>query len=166
MGTVNYETSKYITLGLEPFDFSDYEDESGEIDYIARMNDMDEVWQDVERELSGCPSSYFRVSIAPGYYEGFSIDIDLSPLFPFLFCEDDLQFAFREVVQIGAILLRLVKMGLVQCLPGWCTKYASESESKKAIAVAVRKMKESLYNEIDHCEYDNIHHNWNRNNKN
>ena len=33
MGTINYMTSSYITMGLNPYDISDYEDENGNIDY-------------------------------------------------------------------------------------------------------------------------------------
>ena len=33
MGTINYATSNYITIGLKPYDYEDFEDENGNIDY-------------------------------------------------------------------------------------------------------------------------------------
>lgn len=155
MGTINYGTSKYITLGLEPFAFSDYEDEPGECDYFSRSYDMEDLQRDAEQILECYNFKFFDVSIISGYYEGFYIDI--SDVSPFLFDESDLPEAFREANCLGALLLRFIKLGLAQCFPGWCTGYASAEESKKAVAAAVCTMKKSFYDYIDYFEYDNSH---------
>lgn len=41
MGAVNYHTSKYVTLGLEPYGFDEYTDENGETDFDERWEDME-----------------------------------------------------------------------------------------------------------------------------
>ena len=93
MGAVNYFTSDYITLGLRPYDTSDFENDSefmeelqnecneygGTLenalqDYIQSCYESD--YSNIETELTKHSFYYFHVVIKPGYYEGFTIDIE------------------------------------------------------------------------------------------
>lgn len=93
MGAVNYFTSDYITLGVKPYESDDFEADPGFVqemevnisltgetreEYIR--NYISECYQDdlinVETELENHDFYYYHVAIKPGYYEGFTIDIE------------------------------------------------------------------------------------------
>ena len=76
MGTINYMTSSYITMGLKPYDTSDYEDENGNIDYDLLEMDYEDDRTNIESILSRYSFYYFHVAIKSGYYEGFSLVFD------------------------------------------------------------------------------------------
>lgn len=143
MGAVNYATSNYITIGLKPYDYEDFDDENGNIDYDM-MNDYYQAdYNNIETILNKYDFHYFHVVIKPGYYEGFSIDIENN----YGVCYDcwqDKQAALEEATQIKLFLLECIDNGLCKCSPEWCTGYYDRAESVKAVKQAVKEMKEEI----------------------
>ena len=70
MGTINYRTSDFITLGYN-CNYIDYEDPFYH-EIIADYYDQIKHALDRERFY------YFNVELIPGYYEGFSINIEFN----------------------------------------------------------------------------------------
>lgn len=143
MGAINYATSNYITIGLKPYDYEDFEDENGNIDYDMMNDYYQNDYNNIETILNKYDFHYFHVVIKPGYYEGFSIDIENN----YGVCYDcwqDKQAALKEATQIKLFLLECVDMGLCEVWPGWCTSYKSRNESIKAVKEAIRDMKEEI----------------------
>ena len=93
MGTINYMTSRYITMGLNPYNISDFENDEYLISEIQEeikadggtvesyiLNLIDRYYENdrenIESILSRYSFYYFHVAIKAGYYEGFSLDIE------------------------------------------------------------------------------------------
>ena len=93
MGAVNYFTSDYITMGLVPYSAYDLEQDAefmhelreeveengGTIEealysYISDSYENDR--ENIENELAKHHFYYFHITIKPGYYEGFTLDIE------------------------------------------------------------------------------------------
>ena len=143
MGAINYATSNYITIGLKPYDYEDFEDENGNIDYDMMNDYYQDDYNNIETILNKYDFHYFHVVIKPGYYEGFSIDIENN----YGVCYDcwqDKQAALKEATQIKRFLLECIDLGLCEVWPGWCTSYKSRNESIKAVKEAIRDMKEEI----------------------
>ena len=160
MGTVNYMTSSYITMGVKPYDFSDFENDAELMEEVR--NEIKEYGGTVEeciREyIDGCYEAdtanvefilsrysfyYFHVEIEAGYYEGFSLNIENN--FPFAFDGwEDKRAAQKEVTKLKQCLLECAGVGLVACHPGWCTGYEDYKGTRKAIAAAIRGMREEV----------------------
>lgn len=143
MGTVNYATSDYITIGLKPYDYEDFEDENGNINYDMMNDYYQNDYNNIEAILNKYDFHYFHVVIKPGYYEGFSIDIENN----YCVCYDswqDRKEALKEATQIKKFLLECIDLGLCEVWPGWCTSYKSRDESIKAVKEAIRDMKEEI----------------------
>lgn len=143
MGTINYATSNYITIGLKPYDYEDFEDENGNIDYDMMNEYYQDDYNNIEAILNKYYFHYFHVVIKPGYYEGFSIDIENN----YGVCYDswqDRKEALKEATQIKLFLLECIDNGLCKCSPGWCTGYYDRAESVKAVKQAVKEMKEEI----------------------
>lgn len=162
MGAVNYFTSDYITIGLRPYDTSDLENDlefMGELkkeideyggtlenalqDYMQVCYESD--FENIETELNKHNFYYYHITIKPGYYEGFSIDIENN--FPVAFDNwEDKKDAQKEITEIKAFLIDCVNMGLCQVFPGWCTSYLSRSDSLQGIKKAIAIMREEVKN--------------------
>lgn len=147
MGTINYGTSDYITIGLEPPSFDEYteEAENGEelTDFYGRYQDMEASRDEIEVIRLKYNFSYYHVEIKAGYYEGFYIDIENN----FGLCHDsneDKREAQKEITQIKRFLLECAEAGCVQCFPGWCTGYASKEKTIEGIKEAVKAMREEV----------------------
>ena len=81
--------------------------------------------------------------IKPGYYEGFTIDIENN--FPVAFDTwEDKRDAQKEITQIKLFLLECVERGLCQVFPGWCTGYRNYKESITGIKQAIKEMREEI----------------------
>ena len=99
MGTINYKTSDYITIGYN-LNYVDYEDEF----YNDIINDY---YDQVKYTLEKQRFYYFNVELVPGYYEGFSIDIE----FNYKYCFDnwqDKRDAQKEITQLKKFLLECI----------------------------------------------------------
>ena len=158
MGTINYKTSDYITLGIEPLSAYDLERDPGfmeEItaeveeyggtiedaiyDYIRDTAEEDQA--NIEYELNKHRFYFYHIKIEPGYYEGFSLDIESN--FPIAFNDwQEKREAQKEITEIKQFLLACVDLGLCEVWPGWCTKYQDRPTTIKAINKAVKEMRE------------------------
>ena len=133
MGTINYKTSEYITIGYN-LKYIDYDDQFYN-DIISDYYDQVKYRLDQERFY------YFHVTIEPGYYEGFSINIENN----FQICFDDWREkreAQKEITEIKKFLIECVNdFECCAVYPGWCTGYADYKTSLDEIGAAVREMR-------------------------
>lgn len=160
MGTINYRTSDYITIGLEPINAYDLEQdadfmdeiraqiaeyggtaEDAIADYIMATEEEDRYMTEVE--LNRHSFEYFTVTIEPGYYEGFSLDI--YSMFPDDPDVSEQREIMQEIAELKQLLYTLINNGLCSVWPGWCTTYRTRAESLEDIDAAI----ETMYAEID-----------------
>ena len=158
MGAVNYFTSDYITMGLRPYDRFDLENDRDFMEELQR--EVDEYGGTVEKALDSyineCYASdydniktelekhyfyYYHITIKPGYYEGFTLDIE-NNFGVALDGWEDRREAQKEITQLKNCLLELAGVGLVACSPGWCTGYKDYNETIKAIKEAIKEIRE------------------------
>lgn len=160
MGAVNYFTSDYITLGLRPYDRYDLENdhdfmeelqaeideyggtlESALDDYINSCYEDDKY--NITHELNKHCFHYYHITIKPGYYEGFTLDIENN--FPVaLDSWEDRRDANKEITEIKQFLIDCAGLGLVKCSPGWCTGYSDYNGTIQAIKAAIKEMRSEL----------------------
>lgn len=158
MGAVNYFTSDYITMGLKPYSAYDLENDLEFMEEVkAQVNEYGgTVEEAIQEYISGCYEDdqtnietaleahkfyYYHVAIKPGYYEGFTLNIENN--FPVAFDTwEDKRDAQKEITEIKAFLLECAGLGLVQCSPGWCTGYSDYKGTVKAIKAAIKEMRE------------------------
>lgn len=160
MGAVNYFTSDYITMGIEPYSAYDLENDPAFMDalrdevneygetidealesYIQTSYEEDET--NIEFILEKYSFDYFHVAIKPGYYEGFTLDIENN--YPVAFDGwTDKRAAQREVTSLKKCLIECASVGMVQCSPGWCTGYNDYDGTLKAIGVAIKVMRDEV----------------------
>ena len=155
MGTVNYKTSDIITLGLRPYEPRDFEldpdfmedarercEENGcsLFDWIeGTINEYTEYDRQTAADIiSRYSFEFFQVSIEPGYYEGFSVNISDDLPGEYWDAEDRKQ-ALTDAANLGDMLKELVNDAcLVECWPGWCTTYQDPAHSLTDVRKAVR----------------------------
>lgn len=146
MGTINYKTSDYITIGYN----LDGVVHSGE-EHDDFLFWIEEDCKQIESILEKQCFNYFSINIEPGYYEGFSIDIKNN--FDFLWFENSYCFndynekqrALKEATGLKALLLELVNnFGLCVVYPGWCTGYSDYKTTLKEINAATKEMKAEI----------------------
>lgn len=175
MGTINYGTSEYITMGIEPTDaasiladadFCEWLEEQGiepnddlgseayeRAADLAREYDEDDyyntkrVLEDFER------LTYYHITAKPGYYAGFYIDIEDNYGIAFDSWEDRRE-ANKEVTKIKKLLLDLCDCGLCSVWPGWCTTYRDRAGTLEDIAEAVQEMRDSIRNKPTWRQYE------------
>lgn len=160
MGAVNYFTSDYITMGVSPLCSCDFENDPDFMNEIrAEAAEYGETVEDaIDNYISACYETdfdnvkdilsqfsfwYYHVTIKPGYYEGFTLDIESN--FPVAFDSwEDRREAQKEITQLKKFLLECAGVGLVACYPGWCTGYEDYKGTCKAIEAAVKEMREEV----------------------
>lgn len=160
MGTINYCTSDYITLGVRPYDCEDFKNDTylmeeirqeceeygGTVedaieDYISSCYEAD--YSNVEWELNKHKFYYYRITIEPGYYEGFTLNIENN--YPVALDHwEDRREANKEITEIKQFLIDCAGFGLVECWPGWCVGYNDYKGTIKAIKNAIKEMREEL----------------------
>ena len=160
MGAVNYFTSDYITMGLRPYDSWELEKDSefmaemqtqvneygGTIEnaiaeYIEDCYNCD--YENIQTELEKHNFYYYHITIKPGYYEGFTLDIENN--YPVaLDGWEDRRDANKEITEIKAFLIACAGLGLVVCFPGWCPKYGDYKNTLVTIGEAVKEMREEV----------------------
>ena len=160
MGTVNYATSDFITLGFKPYDvwalmqdeelMEELREQAEE--YGGTLEDRLSLWIDdqsrcdrenVETILERYEFAYFPVTIKPGYYEGFTLDIACN-FELYLDSWEDRRYAQKELTRLQACLLECAGVGLVECWPGWCTSYMDYTETCKGIREAIKLMRDKV----------------------
>lgn len=145
MGAVNYSASDYITLAVKPYDL--------ELDPLELEDAYTEDRENVDYILSLYNLYYFHISVKPGYYEGFSLDIEYN--FPVAFDNwEEKRDAQKEVTQIKKMLPEFAGVGLVKCVPGWCTSYSDYTGTCKAISSAVAEMREEVKSTPTWAQYE------------
>ena len=135
MGTINYGSNDFFNIGfdlswLDKFD--DYDKET----------EINTIFDEITEILKGYNFTCFSIKIEPGYYEGFYIDID----FDWLYFDDytEKRQTQKEITQMKRFLEECCYWGLVQYSPGWCTSYATEEQTKKAIKTAIRETRQKI----------------------
>ena len=162
MGTVNYQTSKYITLAIEPYDIEDFATDE-EIKENAKENGIDtsdedalynfaqdvvqSYYEDDELNARYIIDRYalkdFSISIEPGYYEGISINIEANYSSIFYDCKEKRE-TVKRVKKLRDCLVELAGCGWVSTYPGWCTSYADYQQTLKDIDEAIEKVKDEI----------------------
>lgn len=145
MGTINYKTSDFITIGYN----------CNNIDYDEEF--YNDIIQDYFDNLSGILRNeffyYFHVTLEPGYYEGFSINIENN----FGICYDDYldkQQAQKEITRIKAFLKHCINE--YECCvvhPGWCTGYEDYNNSLIKLNKAIEEMRQTVKDTPTYNQY-------------
>ena len=161
MGTINYQSGKFLTLGVKPYDEDDFlndpetceeleldqiesEFEKLEIvsEYISELykEDYYAIFEDV---VSKYYFKHFEIGLEYGYYEGFCLPVNGVD---YLYFDDSYEKkeALKEATLLKKMLLECVDYGLVRVSPGWCTGYSSREESIKAINNAIKEIKTEI----------------------
>ena len=139
MGTINYKTSDFITLGYNCNNI-DYEDNfyNDDIQYY-----FDEIAQKLAKEYY---FYYFHVSVEPGYYDGFYIDIEHN----LSYCYDNYnekRAALKEITKLRKFLYECASdFECVAVSPGWCTSYSDYKTTLQKIDEAIKEMRETVKN--------------------
>lgn len=153
MGAVNYSRSDYITMCLKPYDPESFSDENGNIDCEEMESCYESDRENADFIIKKYDFCYFHVATKPGYYEGFSVDIEYN--FPVAFDNwEEKRDAQKEVTQIKKMLLECAGVGLVKCVPGWCTSYSDYAGTCKAISTAVAEMREEVKRTPTWAQYE------------
>lgn len=147
MGAVNFRTSDIVTLATLP-EAAYFEALAGDLnpDIInaatpwVPVEDLYDAARDI---LSKYGFYYYHIEIRPGYYEGFSIDIENNFSYCYTDYDDKLE-AQKELTQLKRCLLELAAAGLVSCHPGWCTGYAGPDQTKKDIINGIKNEREYI----------------------
>lgn len=134
MGTINYGTSEYITIGCN-CKYLETDD-----DYYFLQTDFDVI----QRILNNEYFYYFHITLEPGYYEGYYINIKYN----FPLCFDDYiekQAAQKEITRIKQFLLKCIEdFGCCAVFPGWCTGYSDYKETHKLLNAAMKEMRDDV----------------------
>jgi hypothetical protein len=84
------------------------------------------------------------VSLEPGYYEGYYIDIEHN----FSYCYDNYnekRAALKEITLIKKFLSECINdFECVAVYPGWCTGYADYNETLKELDAAILEMRQTV----------------------
>ena len=162
MGTINYKTSDYLTMGLNPVSSYDLKNDSyfmeemkqeiseygGTIenaiqDYITQCYEDD--YNNIETELNKHSFCYYNIRIEPGYYEGFSLMIENNYSIAYDDYIDKKQ-ALKELTELKQFLLTCAGYGLVVCYPGWSTGYENYNKTVEIIKQTIKEMKTEVKN--------------------
>lgn len=171
MGTINYKTSDYITLSIQPYDFEDikagiiddikagdYEGITADMVTDNMINDTIRDYYDTDVEnaqgyIDKYNLYYFHVAIEPGYYEGLSIDIENN--FPVFFDNyTEKKEAQKEITQLKQLLVDLAGVGFVQTFPGWCTGYNDYKQTLKGIKKAIKDIRSEVATTPTYRDYE------------
>lgn len=139
MGTINYGTSQFITIGAPDY--------NGD----AEAYDLLEDW--VREKLNQYNFEYYDLDIEYGYYEGFYINIQKNDSFYFLDVSDAKETApiiRNEIDGVCAALRELCELGCCVVHPGWATAYLNLEDSIKEIEFAKYVMAADLLEEVEY----------------
>ena len=155
MGTVNYKTSDIITLGLRPYEPQDFEldpdfmedarrqsrlygDNLNSIIYQTIADYTEDDQQTAEHIINRYSFEFFTVTIEPGYYEGFSVNI-FNDLPGEYWDMEERQQALTDAANLGDMLKELVNTAcLVEVMPGWITTYHDTDRTLWDIRKAIK----------------------------
>lgn len=158
MGTINYGTSKYITMGFETLTawdieqdkrlFAELEKEAetygGDIDeyiytYIQDCEESD--YENIDYILQSHSFDYFNITLECGYYDGCYLKIDDGRD---IWDDDDKCDALKEVEEVRAFLHECNGSGMRACYPHWCTTFDDYEKTKEEIEKACDAMRADI----------------------
>lgn len=138
MGAINYGTSDYITMGMQPLQVQELENN---FDFADSY--MEDIYGAAENELNKYDFYYYNVTLKSGYYEGFYLNIENN--FDLYYDNwEDKKEALKEITQLKKFLIALANLGMVSCHPGWCTAYLNHSETLENIKETIKAMKDEV----------------------
>ena len=161
MGTINYKTSDYITMGINPYDIDDFKQDKeymecireyfdggeiidSELDRII-YDDISEYYNDdysnAKHEIEKHNFRFYHVSLEYGYYEGVQLTIENN----FSMCYNDYidkMEAQKEITELCSMLEEIAGYGFVACFPGWCTRYSDYNGTLEEIKKAKEEMRQ------------------------
>lgn len=146
MGTINYKTSDYITIGYDCRCINYDYDNDFDPDFI--INDYDTVKNILDKYIFNT----FDISLEYGYYQGFYINIK----FDYLYFDDctERSEAQKEITSIKKALLEIVNnTNCYAVFPGWCTGYADHKNTLIEIANAVKQMRQTVHDTPTYKQY-------------
>ena len=132
MGTINYGTSDYITIG---YDCNNYDEAD-----IFHNDYVSDLYKEIYHILKAENFNAFSVELEPGYYKGFYINIH----FDYYYFSDytEKQEAQKEVTALKKFLLECINnYECVAVFPGWCTGYANYKDTLKELKQAIKQMR-------------------------
>lgn len=139
MGAVNYGTGEYITLAYRPI-----EDEA---DLSAKDTLLEDLYIKTEEIFNVFDDfEFFEVIKENGYYEGFSVEVNVGDFVGVGFDDEDQMLdAFLELENVRKLLIELLDAGLFVCHPGWCTGWSNYGESLNEINQCIAKMSSDIF---------------------
>lgn len=171
MGTINYGTSDYVTLGAcidsylykkDKHLMEELQKEATEYgttveEELQRYIDSDceELYSQAEDILKDYDFEYFKVELEFGYYDGFYLKLE--QYLPIFFADyEERKEANKEVPKLKEMLMRLVGIGMRSCYPGWCTGWADREESIKDIKEGVKKMRADIKEIMTYSRFERL----------
>lgn len=161
MGTINYKTSDYITMGINPYGIDDFKSDdafmkelknemeeygsiTGNIDdyiqeYINSLYEDDYI--NAQHEIEKHNFYFYHVKLEYGYYEGLYIMIENN----FGIAYNDYQEkrdAQKEITELCNMLQEIAGYGFVACFPGWSTGYKDYNGTLEEIKKAKKEMRQ------------------------
>lgn len=133
MGAVNFGTSEVITLGLVP-----YENESDDTSY-------EDDFANVCGIINNYDFRFFTVSLKPGYYESFYLDIDYNLGDLEDFEEEEIN---AEIDSLKRCLENCAAVDMQACKPGWVTTWFTYKDTIDMIEAAIADLRNSIYEAI------------------
>lgn len=163
MGTINFKTSDYITLGykirdswdishdpifknfiLEEMYANGYDDSDFEWYSEMRINEYAESdYDEISSALDRQRFSFFDIKLENGYYEGFQLLISANYDPDFLTKDDRIDF-LAEVSHIREFLNLCVDYGMLECHPWWCTTWERADTTRADIDRVCDRIKEEF----------------------
>lgn len=147
MGAINYKTSDYITIGYN-CNYINYDDDAFYHDIIS------DYYEQVKQTLEKQNFYYFHIKLIPGYYEGFSIDIE----FNFGVCFDnyvDKKEAQKEITRVRTFLTTCINdFECCVVYPGWCTTYLNYEKSWLKLNEAIKDLRQTVKNTPTYLQYN------------
>ena len=152
MGSINYGSNNIFNIGLDTYkadkiinDFKEiYEEDYTEEEYLQFY--AEDYLYTTKEILSNYDFNYYDIEIKYGYYDGFYLDIELNCWY-FDNYKEKLE-ALKELTQLKKLILELLKIGLVNYDPGWCTSVYDLESNKNYVLnklnAAIKKEKEAI----------------------
>lgn len=144
MGTINYNSNKYITLGVNMITIYEECKELEINDFHYCVDDeVETLWEEISNTLLKYTFEYFEVELVNGYYDGFYLDIKGKD---YVFFDDtkEKNDTLKEATKLKELMLEVVENGLVACFPSWVTTYLDYNNSIKEINKAIKEIKKDI----------------------
>lgn len=149
MGSINYRTGQFLTIGSPIFSESDFTPDElleMEADGWTPAEVIESYYQDISDEaariIDRFSFDHFKINIIPGYYDGFTVDI--SDYFDFYYEPDEKPDVMSEAADIVKMLYELADAGLVACSPGWVTGYSDYEQTRAKISDAADNIRDYI----------------------